>query len=295
MQPGDVALRIEPGRHLALRDGVVFAVQHVFFTRPDHLDGRAGHFFGNRHGLAYIVGLAAPAKATAQMQFVYVALRRGKARGFSAGGQCCLAILRGAPHLAAAGRPFRRGVHGLHGGVVLKRVRVHRFNFAGARGNRCLGIAVFIAHNGLWGVQTRFQKSGDAGTVDFFIRPVVPNNRQCVKRGFGPPPGVGHHGHGAVAHTHDFLDARAFFNRRCVKTFELAAKHRAILDGGVQHTGQHQVTGVNLLACGLVNGVEPRQALACQLPVFRVFERDGGRWRDFGGCQRNLAVACLAA
>ena len=52
---GQVALRVEPGRQLALRDRVVAAVQHVLLARPDQLDRRAGHLLGDGHRLAHLV------------------------------------------------------------------------------------------------------------------------------------------------------------------------------------------------------------------------------------------------
>ena len=153
VQAGDVALRIKPGGHFALGNRVVFTVQHVFFTRPDQLDGCARHLLGDSHSLAHIVGHAAPAKAAAQMQLVDIALRRCQASGFCAGSQCRLAVLRGAPDLAAGRRPLGCGIHGFHGGVVLVRVGIHRFNFASACCNGCPGVAVFIACHGLWCAQ----------------------------------------------------------------------------------------------------------------------------------------------
>ena len=191
------------------------------------------------------------------MQLVHIALRRCQTCGLGTRRQRCLAILRGAPDLATGRCPLRCSVHGFHGGVVLIGVRVHRFNFASAGGNRCPGIAVFIAHDGLWGVQAFLQYSGDALARYLFIRAVVPNNRQRLQRGFGTPPGVGHHSHSAVAHTHHFLHAGAFFNRCGIKAFQLAAKHWAVLDGGIQHARQHQITRINLLAGGFVNRVQP--------------------------------------
>ena len=76
MQRGHVALRVEAGGQLALRDRVVAAVLHVFFARPDQLDRRARHLLGDRHRLAHpVVHCAAPAEAAAEQQLVDLALR----------------------------------------------------------------------------------------------------------------------------------------------------------------------------------------------------------------------------
>ncbi len=75
MQRGDVALRVQPGLQLALRHGVVAAVQHVFFARPEQLDGYARHLFCDVYRLAHpVVHGAAPAITAAQMDFVDLAL-----------------------------------------------------------------------------------------------------------------------------------------------------------------------------------------------------------------------------
>ena len=156
VQRGDIAFSVKASGHLALGDGVVAAVQHVFLTRPDQLDGHARHFLGNGHGLAHIVGGAASAKTAPEVKLVHITLGGRQASGFGASGQGGFTVLGGGPHFTALRRPARCRVHGFHRGVVLKRVGIHRLNFAGTGRNRCAGIAVFIADHSVFVVETGF-------------------------------------------------------------------------------------------------------------------------------------------
>ena len=66
LQANDVAFVIQASGHLALRDWVKGAVQHVFFTTPDHLDRGAGNLLGNLYRLPnVVVKRTTAAKATA--------------------------------------------------------------------------------------------------------------------------------------------------------------------------------------------------------------------------------------
>ena len=74
---------------------------------------------------------------------------------------------------------------------------------------------------------------------------------------------------------------------------QLAAEHRAVLDGGVEHARQLQIDGKDLAAVELVRGVEPFQRLAGDLPVLWLLQLDGLgiRRREFRGSGGDLAVA----
>ncbi len=109
------------------------------------------------------------------------------------------------------------------------------------------------------------------------------------------PPRVGDDRDRRVADAHDLLHAGALHRDRGVDALHLAAEHRAILDRRVEHPGHRQIHPVDLLARRLVDRVEAREALAGDLPVLRILERDVGRRRDLGGRRGDLAVADAAA
>ena len=67
------------------------------------------------------------------------------------------------------------------------------------------------------------------------------------------------------------------------------------LDRGIQHPGQLEVGAVDLLAGQLIEGVEPLERLAGDLPVLRILELDVFRRLDLGGGQGHLAVGGGAA
>ena len=177
VQARDVALRIEPGAHLALRDRVELAVQHVFFARPDQLDGHPRHLLGQRYRLVHIVGLTTATKATAQMQLVDIALRRRQTGRFRRGGQCSFSVLCRCPYLAALRGVTRRGVHGLHGGVVLVRVGIHRVDLARRPRDGSACVADRVGHHRLGRVQPGLEHGGKTGTRQLGVGTLVPFNR----------------------------------------------------------------------------------------------------------------------
>ena len=174
VQPGHVPLRVQSGRHLALARGVEATLQHVFFSRPYQLDGRAWHFLGQCNRLAHVVGHAAPAKAAAEVNLVHVALRLRQSRSFARGCQCGFAILGGCPDLTALRGVARGRVHGLHAGMVLVRVAIDRLDLAGSTGQRCLDVAILVAHGGFGCVECRFHDLRKCGAGGIRGGAVVP-------------------------------------------------------------------------------------------------------------------------
>ena len=84
-----------------------------------------------------------------------------------------------------------------------------------------------------------------------------------LERLVGLPPGVGDHGNRGVADLHDVAHAGHRLGLGLVVALDLGAEHRRIHDRGVEHAGQLDVDGVDLLAGELVDGVEALHA-ACR-------------------------------
>ena len=296
MQCGQVVVLVERPDQLALRHGVILAVHHVLFARPQQLHRRAGHLLGDQHGLAHVVvERAAPAEPAAEHLLVHVAFVGWQPRRRQNRGEGRFPVLRPAPDLALVGGVERGGVHRLHGRVVLVRIAVDRFDLLGRAGDGGLGVAVLIADEGLLGVEAGLEHLGDGGARDLGIRALVPNDRKRVERGLGLPPGIGDHRDAGVADLHDLLHTLHAGDLGGVEALHLAAEHRTILDRGVEHARQLDVDPVHHLAGGLVGGVEPLQRLAGNLPVLRVLELDFGRRLELGGGFGNLAKRRLAA
>ena len=306
VQADQIALRIQPGAHLGLRDGAVEVMGLVFFAGPQQFDGRAHELLGNRRGLVHIVlRAAASAKTAAQVLFVNLALRQGDACGLCQGSVRGLAILRGHPALGAGdfavrtGRQFDGGVHRLHGRVGQEGGGVGGLHLGGGAGNRAQGVALGATGHAAQrhlGVQALGQVGGNAGAVDLGVDTFVPNKGEFFKRGLGTPPGVGHHRHRAGVDTHHAFDAAHGLNRIGVKAHQGAAKHGAVFDGRAQHAGQLKIGPIDQAAIELLLGVKARHGLARNGPIFGVFQHDGfdiGRGQ-LGRRLRHLAVAQLA-
>ena len=112
MQAGQIAVRVEAGGQLALRDRMVAAVRHVLFARPDQLDRRARHLLGDRHRLAHIVLWPRRPKPPPRMMLVHVAFVGRQAGGFRHRRERGLAVLRRPPDLALVRRVERRAFIG---------------------------------------------------------------------------------------------------------------------------------------------------------------------------------------
>ncbi len=75
MQADEVAVVVEAGRELALRDRPVEVVRHVLLAAPDHLDRNVGEVLGDGDGLMDVVlRAAAPAEAAADVGPIDLAL-----------------------------------------------------------------------------------------------------------------------------------------------------------------------------------------------------------------------------
>ena len=293
LQTDQIALRIETTGQLGHRDRMVLTVRHVLFARPDELDRRARHLLGDQHGLADIIRTAAPAEATAQQQLVDVALGDRQARGFRRGGEGRLTVLRAAPDLALVGRVARRGVHRLHGDVVLVGEIVDGLDLLGRAGDRPLGIPRLVADEGLVGVEPFLQHGVDAVLLDLAQLADIPFRGQRREGGLGMPVGVGDHDDGVAVDRHDLLHTRHLLDLGGVEALQLAADHRASAHGGDQHAGHGVVHAVDLLAGDLVDRIEPLQRLAGDLPVLGILELHLLGRLELGRCSGDRAVGEL--
>ncbi len=207
-QARDFALVIEPRGHPALRHRVIGAVGHILFPGPQQLHRRARHLPGDEDRLAHVVvdrPGPPPPEAAAQQRFVDVAFVGGQARRFRRGVERRFPVLGRAPDLAAVRRPQGRGVHGLHGRVVLERIGIGRLHLLDRPGDGRLGVADLVGDEGLLGVQALRHHGLDVGAVDLGVRSFVPFDGQGIDRRLGLPPFVGDHGDGVVADGHHLL------------------------------------------------------------------------------------------
>ncbi len=142
-----------------------------------------------------IVGHAAAAEAAAEDVLVHLAFFGRQSRRFQRSGKRRFAVLRAAPDLAFVRCIERRGVHRLHGRVVLVGIVVDRFDLLDGAGNRSLGVAVLVADVGRLGVvEALGQPFGDRLAGDLGVLAFVPDDRQRIERGLGVPPGIGDDG-----------------------------------------------------------------------------------------------------
>ena len=217
VQRRHVALRVQAGRQLALRDRVVAALQHVLLARPDQLDRRAGHLLGDDHRLAHpVVHRAAPAEAAAEVDLVDLALRRpaGRRPRRSRPARPRRSASASRPRSArASSAPSRSSAPSSRGSGAGRRRPPRSLRGAAAIAARASPLLLPTTASGA--SSPSFSIAATAALLDLGVRALVPVDRQRVERGLGAPPGVGDHRHGAVADLHHLLHAgRAVRPRR---------------------------------------------------------------------------------
>ena len=75
VQAGQVVVLVERAGQLGHHHGVIAALHHVLFARPEQLDRRARHLLGDADSLMHVVlERAAPAEAAAEVDHVHFAL-----------------------------------------------------------------------------------------------------------------------------------------------------------------------------------------------------------------------------
>ncbi len=293
MQPHELAVLVQSGRGLALRDRPVEVVRHVLLPAPDHLDRDAGKLLRDGDGLAHVVlRTAAPAEAAAQDVLVDLALLERQPRRLGERGERGLAILCGDPCFRAFRRDPCRAVHRLHRRVREEGRRVDGLDFLRGAAD-CLQRVAFLPHpvgdrRGEPFLEMRRDRRAGLRRSGAF----VPDDRQRVERGLRSPPRIGDDGDGRLVDPDGAGRAGPAGDLRFVEAHELAAEDRTILDGGAAHPRQLDVDRIDELAVELHRGVEPLHRLAGDLPVLRVLELDRrgvGRGK-LGRRRRDLAV-----
>ena len=226
MQRGQIVVGVEARRHLALRDRMIAAVRHVLFARPQQLDRRARHLLGDQHGLADIVGLAAPAEAAAEHQLVHVAFVRGQARRLPAPRRTPLrrSACRTRPRICPPCRARWRSSAPWWRGSGRDSCRPPRPSW---RRRRVAALtSPFWLPTKAGCAPSRPSDSHLAIDVarDFGVLAFVPDDRQRIERGLGVPPGVGDDGDRGVADLHHLLDAFHVGDLGFVVALQLAAE-----------------------------------------------------------------------
>ena len=273
VQPDEIAVRVEAGRHPALRDRPVEVVRHVLFAAPDHLDRDPRKLLGDGHRLAHVVlRAAAPSESAAEVVPVDLAFRERQARGLRQGGQRGLRVLGRHPHLGLVGRDPGGAVHRLHGRVGEERRAVDRLDLSCGALDRLGRVAVLTGAVGDRRRQALLEVLRDRRARLRCAGALLPDNRQRVERPLGPPPGIGDDRDRRVVDLDDAAYPGHRRNLRLVVAHERAAEHRARLDRGVQHARQRDVDRVDQAAVQLGRRVQPLQRLAGNLPIFRILE-----------------------
>ena len=109
-RPIELAVGVEAGRHLALRDRAVEIVRLIFLAAPDHLDRRVGEFLRDLDRLMDVVlRAAAPAEAAAEIVAVDLAFVERNAGGLRQRRQRRFEVLRRHPALGLVGRQLHGG------------------------------------------------------------------------------------------------------------------------------------------------------------------------------------------
>ncbi len=291
----DLALRVDCGLQLALRDRMVTAVLHVLFTAPDQLDRRARQLLGDQHRLRDpVMRGAAPAKAPAEQQLGDIAPLSRQARRLDRRSQRAFAVLCGRPDHAALGRPLCCGVHHFHRRMILEGIAVDRLDLVSGRSQSGRRIAMLVEGDDFLGLEPFLEHGRDVSARKLRVRAFVPFDVQRIESGLGMPPGIGHHGHGRLTDLQHLLHAGLVRNRRSIEMLDLATKHRAIANCRVEHAWQLQIHAVDLRAIELVARVQTLERLARERPVLWILERDLGRRTQLGRSICEAAVAGAA-
>ena len=300
MQPGQIAIGIQPGRTACVLNRTKEIMTQVFLARPQHLDRCSRwQLLGDQRGLAHkILIAAAPAETAAEVHFVHFALIERYARRLRQCGHRCLGILRSHPALGLRRRQAHGGVHRLHAYMRNKRHFVDRFELRGRTGDGlyCITIVGVGKHVFVAGQACR-QVLHDVAVLHARIGAFVPYLGQCFECFLRAPPGVGDDRYGAFIDAQRLRIAGHAGDLGLIKAHQFSTEHGAIHDGRVYHAGQRDVHCVLFAAINLVSRIEALDRFAGNLPLARITQLDRlqVRRRQLGGGIGHLAITSTAA
>jgi hypothetical protein len=266
-------------------------VLDVLFAGPHHLHGIVD-LLGDLDRRDHHVRLELAAETAAEQMLVDDHLVDGKA-----GGLRCFRLhaghdLRAGPDLAGIRPDVDGGVDRLHRGMREERQLVGRLEPVAA-GKRLGDVAVGFCDRAVL-LAGLAQIVPDVLGGDIGVRSLVPLDLERFETFLRRPHVIADHGDGVVEHD-DLAYAGDFRRGAVVDLADLAAEHRAIGDRGDLHAGQDRVNAVESLAVDLVRRIEPLQRLADQDEILGILDGDVLRRRLALGCERERAIAELAA
>jgi hypothetical protein len=179
--------RAEPG----CPHGAIVAVARRLFAAPNRFDGAPIQLLGNRHGLAHVILISAPAESPSQEAVVKIDVFHGQAGYFRSSCRGFLGILRTRPNIHAIRGDLSSAVEWLHHRMVQIRNFVHRLDHVGSAPQHRFGVALF-GHD----CRAGFIERRAGGLEVFFrivvaVRTLVPFNWQKIEGSLGAPIAVG--------------------------------------------------------------------------------------------------------
>ncbi len=253
------ALRVEGAREPVVARGPVEVVRHVIFARPHELEG-GPHRLRDLHRLGDEVHVDAPPEATAQVGGAHGDLLGLEARHLRRHSRRHLLELGGAADQARVLADVGREVHRLHRGVGEEGQLVGGLHGLCGALDGGVHVALLLEDRAGPG-RGRLEGGGNAGGVERLSWALVPGDGERLARALGAPPGVGHHGD-AVGDLPHVLHPRHRLGPGGVEAHRLAADHRALREGRVEHAGQLDVEPELGRPVDLGRGVEAVDRLA---------------------------------
>ncbi len=174
--------------------------------------------------------------------------------------------------------------------MVEKRRVVLRLDHLGRGGESRLDVAVVARDRDTGILQAEAHELADARSRRPAVRAHVPFDRQELEHAVRAPPVVGDHGDG-VFELHDLDQTPHTLDSFVRDGHEPAAKHRALRDRGVRHSGQLHVDAEEGLAPDLVGDVEAAGRLADESPFLGILQLRVLRRLELGGRLSHLAEA----
>ncbi len=263
-------------------------MRHVVFARPDHLDRRT-HGLRSFDGGGNEVDVETPAKAAAEQRredphLLRLEPRRGGRRGLRH-----LLNLRAHVQVAAAGFDVGGAIHGFHGGMRQQRQVIGRARAFLCRLERAVGVAVGSRREPRPLGRRFLQHRENGGIVEAGVGARVPGDRKGRAGFHGLPVVLGHHEHAARGQEH-LADTGHFIRTARIHRLHLAAEHRTLSEGRVQHAGQLHVESKFRAAVQLSRGVDAGERRADDFETALGLQLHGLGCRQLRRCVSHLAV-----